>query len=459
MVRAQLEQRLERLGVSLPEGFLYHHDTLASAARALAQLAATVSGAAIEELPARATTGGSPAALDPAVAAELGTEAQWAFAEEDRLLPGAFQNLHAYRILGPADPAHVAVALDAVVQRHPGLRTVVTDTGVRIGAAVDPAVLAAVRAPGALEDLDAQLAAAAAEPIDLRRAPVRWRLLRSGAQSVLVTQISHIAYDGRTLRALFRSMNEALARRVGDADPAWTTVPPDPAFVQAEQAYLASAEHDEDVAFWQEEGGRLAADLAPDPSAPLALIRQEPIVSEKALREAAARQGCSPSSALLWAFCEAAARVLGLDAFPVGIPVDVRSLYRMAADVPCAVHFVPVRFEANTSPAALHGRALATAVHARMPNREVREACGLSHIQPALMFHSYIDVPMDTVASPLAPSPLRVERIDTSALPVVRPSLVQGFAHGARGAIVFDGRARIGGSELTQHMKDALRRL
>ncbi|SCL50715.1 non-ribosomal peptide synthetase [Micromonospora peucetia] len=127
----------------------------------------------------------------------------------DRLHPGSPEYIvaAAVAIRGDLDPDRLAAAFAGIVARHPALRTRFADTdGTAYAEALPQADPPAVVVEAA-SDLDAWLTAAAAEPFDLRTAPLaRLRLAADGARTVALLTAHHIVVDGAALDTLLTEL-------------------------------------------------------------------------------------------------------------------------------------------------------------------------------------------------------------------------------------------------------------
>src|SRR6266545_3072903 len=192
------------LGIELPL-----HDLLAGASIAeLARCAADPSGREITEIAAVAPSGEWPLAE--------GQRALWYLY---RLAPdsAAYNIAGAARLSGEIDPEALRGAFQALVDRHPVLRSTFAETpdGVvqRIAAHAEAAFLCADVSALDAEEVRQRLHAEAFRPFDLERGPLfRAALLRGGpGGDLLVVAVHHIAADFWSLAVLVRELGVVLA--------------------------------------------------------------------------------------------------------------------------------------------------------------------------------------------------------------------------------------------------------
>ncbi|WP_346139449.1 amino acid adenylation domain-containing protein [Saccharopolyspora erythraea] len=123
----------------------------------------------------------------------------------------------AYRIKGPVDTSAFADALDAVVRRHPALRTTFHEVNGAPVQFVEPGltpVLRSVDIIGASHDeVDQRLRAELIAPFDLAQGPLlRSVLLRSGDQEYIWgLSLHHLIADGWTTGLIVREMSEIMS--------------------------------------------------------------------------------------------------------------------------------------------------------------------------------------------------------------------------------------------------------
>jgi amino acid adenylation domain-containing protein/thioester reductase-like protein len=153
----------------------------------------------------------------------------------NRLLPDstAYHLPVALRLTGPLDPAALATALHAVVDRHEALRTVYPDSGDSaqqqlLSAAVVAAALD-LDTTGTSRDLHTEIDEFVARPFDVAvDPPIRARLLRVAEhpeEHVLVLVAHHIAADGWSLGPLISDFTAAYTAARFGTEPDWAPPP------------------------------------------------------------------------------------------------------------------------------------------------------------------------------------------------------------------------------------------
>ncbi|MBO1335675.1 MupA/Atu3671 family FMN-dependent luciferase-like monooxygenase [Streptomyces sp. VRA16 Mangrove soil] len=153
--------------------------------------------------------------------------------------PAAYNEVQAVRLRGPLDVPALTAAVDALVARHPGLRTVFRAGGA--DGLLQQVVRAGLRAPVEvtdardLQDPEAAIAAALREastrPFDLAEGPLfaPRLLVLADDDHVLLLGLHHLITDGHSARLLADDLQELYTARVEGraprfADPAGTTV-------------------------------------------------------------------------------------------------------------------------------------------------------------------------------------------------------------------------------------------
>ncbi|EGX54472.1 non-ribosomal peptide synthetase, partial [Streptomyces zinciresistens K42] len=201
----------------------------------------------------------APPAAPPCADAPLspGQERIWFL---ERLLPGrtAYNEVKAIRLAGPLDTRALRTAVQGLVDRHEGLRTVFRDSGgtprqvVRAAAEADFAVVGDSGAPGTL--LQDVLAAESARRFDLADGPLFvTRLVRlAEAEHVLVLSLHHIVVDAasatvlaRDLSALYRAAATGTAPDLPDLT--WTYAD----HAREQTAAARGPEAEQDLAHWR----------------------------------------------------------------------------------------------------------------------------------------------------------------------------------------------------------------
>ncbi|MEU9504683.1 amino acid adenylation domain-containing protein [Micromonospora sp. NPDC048170] len=127
----------------------------------------------------------------------------------DRLHPGSPEYIvaAAVAIRGDLDPDRLAAVFAGLVARHPTLRTRFADSDGTAYAEVMPEPQLAAPVVETAPDLDTWLSVAAAEPFDLRTAPLaRLRLAGDGTRTVALLTAHHIVVDGAALDTLLTEL-------------------------------------------------------------------------------------------------------------------------------------------------------------------------------------------------------------------------------------------------------------
>ncbi|MDH5275389.1 MAG: amino acid adenylation domain-containing protein, partial [Gammaproteobacteria bacterium] len=171
---------------------------------------------------------------------EAATPAPLSFGQErlwflDQLDPGspAYNVAWTIRCTGRLDLPALRTALDAVVARHPALRTRFPAAGGRPSAVIDPVrpVALVVRdltgSTGSADDLAAELSRVAREPFVLDREPLfRATLLKTGEhEHYLVLVAQHIVTDATSNHLLFADLVTALSCATKGRAPQWPALP------------------------------------------------------------------------------------------------------------------------------------------------------------------------------------------------------------------------------------------
>ncbi len=261
---AVLNTRVRReFGVQPPLRMLFESVTVRTQAARIAELVATA--------PADAPAAAAPSAVEPALS--LGQRRLWFL---EKFAPGsaAYVVPGVLRLYGELDRDVLRRALDAIVERHPALRTGFEDESGR----PVPFVHTGLTCPFEVLDRtavtpaqrEAELAGLATvharQPFDLEAPPlVRAALVEFGAEEhALLLAFHHIVSDGRSMEIIAGELAELYAHGSGAGDG----VPP--AVVHEytqwavdESARLESAEGRRGLEFWTEHlsGAPLALDL------------------------------------------------------------------------------------------------------------------------------------------------------------------------------------------------------
>ncbi|MBS0218585.1 MAG: amino acid adenylation domain-containing protein [Proteobacteria bacterium] len=316
------------------------------------------------------TLASPPAAHDPFAQALLRvvptTEGQreiWLADHLDREASLAYNEALTIRIEGMLDHAALKQALQALAQRHDALHSVLSGDGQTL------CVLEQATLPLAVEDLSgldllaqserlAQAeAAAVSHPFDLQDGPLfRAALYRIGPQSHrLLLSAHHVICDGWSWWVIVRDLGAlygaALQGREASLPPVESFA--DHALAEASQSTQSTAATER---YWR---GRFA-DGAPVLELPIDLPRPAhrhfssrredldlPPELLHALRETAAKQGCSLFSLMLSAFALLVARIAGQDDVVIGIPSAGQPASGKLAMVGHCANTLPMRFAPN----------------------------------------------------------------------------------------------------------------
>ena len=255
--------------------------------------------------------------------------------------PNAMYNLaHAVHIEGPLDTKALQRALQAIVDRHPGLRTSFqAQDGIPYQLlhpeAPLPLRLVDLSQPPQSSTLRTALEAMAREPFDLTLAPLlRAALFRlADTEHVLLLTVHHLVFDGWSQTVLAREL-QALYRDFAAGRPASLPAPPAgyPDFATWEDRWLDSPEAQAHLDYWRARlAGFQPSELPTDRartahttlrgdverfSVPPALLEQ--------LKGLARSQNCTLFMVLLAAFQTLLLRYSGREDVSVGSPVAGR---------------------------------------------------------------------------------------------------------------------------------------
>ena len=303
--------------------------------RVLAARLAQAGAAALPPLTRRAAGGD--------VALSFAQQRLWFLAQFD----GASDAYHipaGWLLEGPLDEAALARALDTIVARHEALRTVFVDVDgapaqrilradIGCALAIDGAeACAAIDAEG----LAGAMAAEAARPFDLARAPaLRARLLRLGpARHALLVTVHHIASDGWSMGVLARELDALYGAYAAGAADTLAPLPVQYADYALWQRGLHGGAHEEaDVAFWTAAlaGAPQVIDLPLDRPRPPQRDYRGGLVPlhidaglAQALKALSQRHGVTLFMTLLAAWAVLLHRLGGQDEVVIGTPVANR---------------------------------------------------------------------------------------------------------------------------------------
>jgi hypothetical protein len=309
----------------------------------------------------------------------------------------------ALRLRGPADPAALKAALDAVVRRHAVLRTRFDASGGLPVPVIEPAadVPLPVLDLGPLSEPEREAEAArhrlahAHAPFDLEAGPLlRARLLRMGPERHdLLLAAHHIVCDGWSLRVFFEDFSVAIAALAAGrpADlPSLTAQYAD--FVAWERERLGGPALGPLLEFWRRTLGENTApfelpaarprgDSPTRPAASSPVAVPEPLAA--AVRALARSLGTTPFVVLLAALQALLARLVARDDVLVAVPVANRRRHEFEPLIGLFVNTLVLRTDLSKDPA--FGEAVARAAAATVgafDHQELPFAALVQALQP-----------------------------------------------------------------------------
>ena len=287
----------------------------------------------------------------------------WLADHLDREASLAYNEALNIRLEGALDHAALKQALQALVQRHDALHSVLSGDGQTL------CVLEQAMLPLAVEDLSgfdllAQSerlakaeAAAVSHPFDLQDGPLfRATLYRVGPQSHrLLLSAHHVICDGWSWWVIVRDLGALYGAALQGGEAA---LPPVESF--ADHALDEASQSTQSAAATERYWRNRFADGAPVLELPIDLPRpahrhfssrredlELPPELLHALREAAAKQGCSLFSLMLSAFALLVARMAGQDDVVIGIPSAGQPASGKLAMVGHCANTLPMRLALN----------------------------------------------------------------------------------------------------------------
>ncbi|WP_277439819.1 non-ribosomal peptide synthetase [Streptomyces sp. SPB162] len=320
----------------------------------------------------------------------------------DQLRPGdtSYNVTEVFRLRGDLDADALRRALHALVGRHEILRTRYPAPSGTPRQVVDPEPTAKLvlrdlaGAPQA--DLDALLAAAAAEPFDLATGPlIRLTLIRRGPREhVLAWVIHHIVADGRSTEVLFGELSE-LYGSFHRGVP--TGLPPVRLqfreYARRQRAALAGGAHREGLAYWRRQLAGAPARLElpadrPRPAKPTtrgdSLHFDLPPGTAAELTAFCGRNGVTPFMVMLTAFFTLLSRYGREKDVIVGTPFANRNRREVEDLVGFMVNMMPLRADCSGDPtfAALLRQVTETSLtagdHSEVPFEELVGSLGVT---------------------------------------------------------------------------------
>jgi amino acid adenylation domain-containing protein len=396
LAAVELEQEVEqRLGVAVPLGRLLEGMTL----RGLSEdILADLALAPQRVVPDGPVAGAAPLGED--LPLSYGQKALWFL---QRMAPesAAYHITAAVRVRGTLDAAALRRAFQALVERHPALRTTFHagsgEPMQRVHARLEPELHEEDAWGAAAPELAARLAREAYHrPFDLEAGPLlRATLLRLGPdEHALGLVVHHLVADFWSLAVLFDELGRLYTRETGGE--AELPAPPELTFadwVVWQNGRLISPEGERLWFYWHEalHGPRPDLDLPTDRPRPAVqtdrggsvALTVEPEIAE-GVRDLAAASGATLFMTLLAAFQAVLHRWSGQDHLAVGCPVAGRGRPEVAGVVGYFVNPVVVRGDLSGEPtfASLLGR-LRGAVLGALENADYPFALLTERLQPS----------------------------------------------------------------------------
>jgi amino acid adenylation domain-containing protein len=279
------------------------------------------------------------------------------------VVPGAL------RIRGPLDRPALLDAANEVVRRHEALRTTFQ---LRDGR---PVQVVHARAALDLPEVDLRdagltdaalpariVAEALGEPMNIEHGPLlRLKLLRIGADEVILVLAVHHLISDRWSIAILMSEIAALYRAAGTGRPSGLTEPPIQYgdFATWQQEQLREHRWDADLAYWREHlaGAPAALELPTDRPRPavqgfngdfVPVHLPEPLMGR--LADLANRHGATTYMALLAVFNVLLHRYSNQDDVVVGMPAAMRARPEIASLIGYFVNTLPIRTDLGGNP-------------------------------------------------------------------------------------------------------------
>ena len=354
MLASQVAARLrQQLRLDLPTPTLFEARSVAGLARRIEELLLA------ERLAQPATTGAQAAPAAPVGDQVSSAQQRMWFLHQADPRSAAYNIPLCWSLIGALDGDRLATSLEALVNRHPILRTRYRSDGGEPRSVVEPASAFLVSRLTVASDAEASrvLAAEAGASFDLEDGlPLRATLVRidETGEHRLILVFHHIAIDGRSIGIL----TGELAALYDDASAPLPEAPQLP--IAAEPTDLSQRQ-----AYWRERLAGAPANLElpterrrpASPSGRGAIHRFAVGEPDAEVVRALARQECAtPFAVALAAFAAACARWAGVDDVVVGVATEGEA---PAGAVGCSVNTLPVRI---TVPPAVSGRELVRTV-------------------------------------------------------------------------------------------------
>jgi amino acid adenylation domain-containing protein len=294
-----------------------------------------------------------------------GQRASW-FLHQSHPESGAYNVVISVRVRSPIDLAALHRSFQALLDRHPSLRTTFADESdglvQRVHGWVPVCFTVHDRSGIDLPRLREEIYEVSQKPFDLRTVPLmRIDLFkRSADDHVLLVTIHHIAADGWSICLLLDDLRLLYpAELKGGAAP-----PPRPAcdilqHTQWQEAVLAGPEGQEHEAYWLSKlaGGSTLLSMPTDRPRPLSLSEQGAslpfdlgIDLSDAVRALAAREGVTPFVVLLTAYQILLHRYTGQGEVIVGTPAYGRNRPEFADVVGLFINMIPLKATFNDDP-------------------------------------------------------------------------------------------------------------
>ncbi|QBR70716.1 non-ribosomal peptide synthetase [Beijerinckiaceae bacterium] len=278
----------------------------------------------------------------------------WLSAQLGDAASSAFNESVTLHLDGQLDVEALRKAIRDLLHRHDALRLHFEPSGDSFTVSPDPSISFTIHTPEAAQSYESLLQAVledeASNPFDLGAGPlIRFTLVADTAQArhALVITAHHIVCDGWSTNIILEELGALYSARLRGTP---TDLPAPHSFV--DYALHHGAVEKETEAYWLQQFAQLPEPLA------LPLDRGRPPLKSfrgntvratidrsltDAVKQAAARKGCTFFSVLLTAYQLLLARLSGQDDIVVGIPTAGQSLHGEGSLVGHCVNFLPLR--------------------------------------------------------------------------------------------------------------------